>query len=171
MDHPGRRAYSVGQEFCRESVERKARPCPKSYVPRTVPKGASGKALSPAPGPGVKAPEIVLRRDGGGSVFACRFRWAQRRSLFYPRADTTGCTREALDFSRLKGAFACAEPRSSAFRPALDPFKSKHKLTIALVSDDKTPEAYGVAVGVKIHGHRPRQLPDRAGPTYCARVA
>ena len=26
--------------------------------------------------------------------------------FFYPRADTPGCTREAIDFTRLKGAFA-----------------------------------------------------------------
>ena len=26
--------------------------------------------------------------------------------FFYPRADTPGCTKEAIDFSRLKAAFA-----------------------------------------------------------------
>lgn len=26
--------------------------------------------------------------------------------FFYPRANTPGCTREAIDFTRLKGAFA-----------------------------------------------------------------
>src|SRR6516225_10106206 len=97
-------------------------------------RGPNGKALSPAPGPG-----------GGGSV--------------YPRADTTGCTREALDFSRPKGAFARLGTEivgiSADSVAALDPFKSKHKLTIALVSDEtrKALEAYGAWQQKSLHKH------------------
>jgi peroxiredoxin Q/BCP len=114
-------------------------------VPRTVPKGPKWQSPFP-PGPGVKAPEFTLRRDGGGSV--------------YPRADTTGCTREALDFSRLKGAFARLGTEivgiSADSVAALDPFKSKYKLTIALVSDEtrKALEAYGAWQQKSLHGRK-----------------
>ena len=37
--------------------------------------------------------------------------------FFYPRADTPGCTREAIDFTRLESAFADREPPYSASRP------------------------------------------------------
>ena len=37
--------------------------------------------------------------------------------FFYPRADTPGCTKEAIDFTRLKGAFADAGTRCSACPP------------------------------------------------------
>ena len=68
---------------------------------------------------------------------------------FYPRADTPGCTREAIDFSGLRAQFdkagtdilgVSADPVS-----AQDAFKKKHKLKIGLLSDEtrKTVEAYG----------------------------
>ena len=64
------------------------------------------RASNAAPSLGVKAPAFRLLRDGGGSVSLADFAGRTVVLYFYPRADTTGCTREALDFSRLKGAFA-----------------------------------------------------------------
>ena len=69
---------------------------------------------------------------------------------FYPKADTPGCTKEAMEFSRLKGAFAKAKTDilgvSADPVPALDKFKVKHRLSIALGSDEthRMLEAYGV---------------------------
>jgi peroxiredoxin Q/BCP len=58
---------------------------------------------------------------------------------FYPKADTPGCTREAIDFSRLQKQFAKAgtEVLGVSADPVekQDKFKTKHKLTVALASD------------------------------------
>ena len=79
---------------------------------------------------------------------------------FYPRADTSGCTKEAIDFSRLKGAFAKADAEilgvSADPVPAQDKFKAKHKLSIALASDEKHGmlEAYGVWQQKSMYGRK-----------------
>jgi peroxiredoxin Q/BCP len=100
--------------------------------------------------PGAKAPAFTLPRDGGASVSLADFAGRAVVLYFYPRADTPGCTKEAIDFSRLKGAFAKAGAEvlgvSADPVPAQDKFKAKHKLAIALASDEKhrVLEAYGV---------------------------
>ena len=79
---------------------------------------------------------------------------------FYPRADTSGCTREAIDFSKLKTAFSRAETEilgvSADSVAALDRFKSKHKLSIALAADEahKVLEAYGVWQQKTLYGRK-----------------
>ncbi len=54
--------------------------------------------------PGAMAPAFTLRRDGGGSISLADFAGRKLVLYFYPRADTSGCTKEAIDFSRLKAA-------------------------------------------------------------------
>jgi peroxiredoxin Q/BCP len=79
---------------------------------------------------------------------------------FYPRADTSGCTKEAIDFSRLKAAFSKAGTEilgvSADPVPAQDKFKVKHKLAIALASDEKHRmlEAYGVWQEKSMYGRK-----------------
>ena len=53
-----------------------------------------------------KAPDFRLPRDGGATVSLADFRGRHLVLFFYPRANTPGCTKEAMDFSRLAGAFA-----------------------------------------------------------------
>ena len=55
--------------------------------------------------PGVKAPAFTLPRDGGGTISLSDFAGHKLVLYFYPRADTAGCTKEAIVFSRLKAAF------------------------------------------------------------------
>jgi peroxiredoxin Q/BCP len=70
--------------------------------------------------------------------------------FFYPRADTPGCTKEAIDFTRLKSAFA--ESQTEILGISADPlraqeaFRDKHKLSIPLISDEQHEmlEVYGV---------------------------
>jgi len=70
--------------------------------------------------------------------------------FFYPRADTPGCTKEAIDFTRLARAFA--ESKTAILGVSADPpraqeaFRDKHELSTPLVSDEQheTLEAYGV---------------------------
>lgn len=59
---------------------------------------------------------------------------------FYPKDDTPGCTREALDFSALSAQFAAAGvgvvgvSKDSAARHAK--FAAKHDLSVRLLSDE-----------------------------------
>jgi peroxiredoxin Q/BCP len=98
---------------------------------------------------GAKAPSFHLPRDGGGMVALSDFAGRKLVLFFYPRADTPGCTREAIDFTRLKGAFA--ESGTEVLGISADPlkaqetFREKHKLGVPLISDEKHQmlEAYG----------------------------
>ena len=105
----------------------------------------SGATLSE----GMTAPPFVLPRDGGQSVSLANFEGRKVVIFFYPRADTPGCTREAIDFSRLSGAFAASQTTvlgvSADPLKAQESFRDKHQLTIPLISDEKLPmlKAYG----------------------------
>ena len=98
---------------------------------------------------GDKAPAFTLPRDGGDKVSLADFKGRKLVLYFYPRADTPGCTREAIDFSRLRPQFAKAGTEilgvSADPVKAQDAFKKKHDLTIGLLSDEthKMLEAYG----------------------------
>ena len=100
--------------------------------------------------PGTKAPAFTLPRDGGETVSLGDFAGRKLVLYFYPRANTPGCTKEAIDFSRLKDAFAKASTDilgvSADPLPAQDKFKAKHKLRVALASDEthRMLEAFGV---------------------------
>jgi peroxiredoxin Q/BCP len=99
---------------------------------------------------GAKAPAFHLPRDGGSIVSLSDYLGRKLVLFFYPRADTPGCTKEAIDFTRLAGAFAESQTALlgvSADAPkAQEAFRDKHHLTTPLMSDEKheTLEAYGV---------------------------
>jgi len=113
---------------------------------KTDPKTARTSALTA----GAKAPAFRLPRDGGGIVSLSDYSDKNLVLFFYPRADTPGCTREAIDFTRLSGAFA--ESRTALLGVSADPpraqeaFRDKHQLATPLVSDEQHSmlEAYGV---------------------------
>jgi peroxiredoxin Q/BCP len=110
--------------------------------------------------PGCKAPAFTLPRDGAGTVSLADFAGRKLVLYFYPRADTSGCTKEAIDFSRLKSAFSRAGTDilgvSADPVPAQDAFKKKHKLSIALASDEKHRmlDAYGVWQEKSMYGKK-----------------
>jgi thioredoxin-dependent peroxiredoxin len=109
---------------------------------------------------GAKVPSFTLPRDGGGEVSLKDFAGRKLVLYFYPRADTPGCTKEAIDFSRLKAAFgrAGADILGVSADPvrAQDAFKGKHGLGIALASDEtrKMLEAYGVWQEKSLYGRK-----------------
>jgi thioredoxin-dependent peroxiredoxin len=117
--------------------------------------GMSGELQS-----GAKAPAFTLPRDGGGTVSLADFAGRALVLYFYPKADTSGCTKEAIDFSRLKSAFAKSGADilgvSADPVPAQDKFKAKHKLAIALGSDEthRMLEAYGVWQQKSMYGRK-----------------
>ena len=99
---------------------------------------------------GARAPAFDLPRDGGTRVSLSNFAGQKLVIFFYPRADTPGCTREAMDFTRLEKEFArcgtailgvSADPLK-----AQESFRAKHNLSIPLISDEKHDmlDAYGV---------------------------
>jgi thioredoxin-dependent peroxiredoxin len=57
---------------------------------------------------GAKAPAFKLPTDDGGNVTLADFKGRNLVLFFYPKADTPGCTREAIAFSALKPAFTKA---------------------------------------------------------------
>jgi peroxiredoxin Q/BCP len=89
---------------------------------------------------GAKAPAFTLPRDGGGRVSLAEFKGKALVLYFFPRADTPGCTKESIEFSKLKREFlkAGVEILGVSADPveAQDKFKAKHKLAVTLGSDE-----------------------------------
>lgn len=116
--------------------------------------------MSRALEPGMKAPGFRLPRDGGGVTSLADFAGRKLVLYFYPKADTPGCIKEAVDFSRLKTAFSKAGAEilgvSADPVPAQDKFKIKHRLSIALASDEthRMLEAYGVWREKSLYGRK-----------------
>lgn len=112
------------------------------------------------PEAGDTAPDFELETDGGG-----RFRLSAQRGkpvviYFYPKDDTTGCTKEAIDFSTRKPDFDKMQTLIVGVSPDSvrdhDKFKEKHGLALTLASDkDKqAAEAYGVWVEKSMYGRK-----------------
>ncbi|HEX9211557.1 MAG TPA: peroxiredoxin [Bradyrhizobium sp.] len=108
----------------------------KSSEKASQPKAASAPALAE----GQKASGFRLPRDGGSVVTLADYAGQKLVLFFYPRADTPGCTREAIDFTRLKDAFAAAGTAvlgiSADPLKAQEKFRDKHSLSIPLISDE-----------------------------------
>jgi peroxiredoxin Q/BCP len=113
-----------------------------------------------APAAGDRAPDFKLPRDGGGSVALSDFKGRNLVLYFYPKANTPGCTKEAIDFSALKRSFARSETDivgvSADPVKAQDKFRDKHELSIALASDEtkKMLTAYGVWGEKSLYGRK-----------------
>lgn len=109
---------------------------------------------------GDKAPAFELPRDGEGVISLKSLKGRKLVLYFYPKDDTSGCTREAIDFNALKKDFAKAGAEIIGVSPdpvkSHDKFKAKHGLDIALIADeDKTMlEAYGVWTEKSMYGRK-----------------
>jgi thioredoxin-dependent peroxiredoxin len=145
----------AGESTLRAAAESKAaaaKPTAKSPAARKPsggkPGGSAGLKFELAEG--TKAPAFSLPRDGGETVSLADYAGKKLVLFFYPRADTPGCTREAIDFTRLAGAFA--ESQTAIVGVSADPlkaqeaFRNKHQLSVPLVSDEahEMLESYGV---------------------------
>lgn len=79
---------------------------------------------------------------------------------FYPKDDTSGCTKEAIAFSQLKPEFDKIGARVIGLSPDSaekhTKFRKKHELTVDLAADeDRTAlEAYGVWVEKSMYGRK-----------------
>ena len=101
--------------------------------------------MSSFPEVGAKAPAFSLTRDGGGTVSLKDFKGRKLVVYFYPKADTPGCTKEAIAFNGLKAEFAAADTDilgvSADEVKAQDKFRDKYSLGFALGSDPETKMA------------------------------
>ena len=108
---------------------------------------------------GDKAPAITVTASDGSSVNLASP--AQPLVLyFYPKDDTSGCTREAQDFTALAPEFARA--RVKVVGVSRDPMKShekfigKYGLAVPLASDEdgKISDAFGTWVQKSMYGRK-----------------
>jgi peroxiredoxin Q/BCP len=110
--------------------------------------------------PGDRAPDFSLPRDGGNTLSLRDFKGRKLVLYFYPKADTPGCTKEAIAFSALKSAFTRAGTDivgvSADPVKAQDKFRDKHDLKVALVSDEekKMLTAYGAWGEKSMYGRK-----------------
>jgi len=108
---------------------------------------------------GDKAPAITVMASDGTTVDLS----APGQPVvlyFYPKDDTSGCTREAQDFTALAGEFRKVGVRVIGI--SRDPMKShqkfidKYALSVPLASDEdgKLSEAFGTWVEKSMYGRR-----------------
>ena len=107
---------------------------------------------------GHTAPDFTLPRDGGGEVTLSAQRPKKVVLYFYPKDDTSGCTKEAQGFTEAKeqfdaaGAVVIGISKDSAAKH--DKFIAKYDLDVILASDEDGTvcEAYGVWVEKQMYG-------------------
>src|SRR5579864_1588471 len=109
---------------------------------------------------GDKAPNFTLPADSGRRVSLSGLKGKSVVLYFYPKDDTSGCTAEAIAFSKdarefeTEGAVVIGVSRDSPV--SHDKFKAKHRLSVQLAADEdtKTAQSYGVWVEKSMYGRR-----------------
>lgn len=125
---------------------------------------AASKRESTPPAAGLaeghKAPDFTLPRDGGATVSLADYAGQKLVLFFYPKANTPGCTKEAIDFTRLAPDFAAAGAAvlgvSADSVKAQDSFRDKHALAVPLISDQhhEMLTAYGAWGEKSLYGRK-----------------
>ena len=116
--------------------------------------------MSGTPEAGAKAPDFSIETDTEGRVSLASYAGAPLVLYFYPKDDTSGCTKEAIAFTGLAGEFGKLGVRILGVSPdsvaAHEKFRKKHDLGIALGADeDKSMlEAYGVWAEKSMYGRK-----------------
>ena len=109
---------------------------------------------------GDTAPDFDLPTDGGGRVRLADLRGHPVVVYFYPKDDTSGCTREAQDFTALAPEFAKRGVTVIGISPdgpkSHEKFRAKYDLAVTLASDEDRSvlAAWGVWVEKSMYGRR-----------------
>ena len=109
---------------------------------------------------GDKAPDFELPTDGGDTLALAKLKGGPVVLYFYPKDDTSGCTAEAKDFTRLAPDFKKAGAEVIGVSPdsveSHAKFRKKYDLTIRLAADpDKAvATAFGVWVEKSMYGRK-----------------
>jgi peroxiredoxin Q/BCP len=110
--------------------------------------------------PGDRAPAFRVPTDSGEAVSSASLKGKPYVLYFYPKDDTSGCTREAVGFSEAKRKFAAAGVEivgiSKDSVESHAKFRKKYTLKVTLGSDSelKVANAYGVWVEKSLYGRR-----------------
>ncbi len=110
--------------------------------------------------PGDRAPAFRMSTDSAGEISSAALNGKPYVLYFYPKDDTSGCTKEALEFTAAKKKFDALGVEIigvSKDNPIThDKFKTKHKLKITLASDPEKEiaETYGVWVLKTLYGRK-----------------
>jgi len=109
---------------------------------------------------GDKAPSFKIATDGGETVTSAGLKGSPYIVYFYPKDDTSGCTKEAIGFSEsLKKFEKLGIPVLGISKDSLEShakFRKKHKLKIALGSDPeiKMAKDWGVWGEKTLYGRK-----------------
>jgi len=109
---------------------------------------------------GELAPDFTLPGDSGANVSLAAYRGKKVVLYFYPKDDTSGCTKEAIEFNGLKVEFAKANTVIIGLSPdsakSHDKFKAKYGLDFSIAADEEKSalEAYGVWVEKSMYGRK-----------------
>jgi peroxiredoxin Q/BCP len=109
---------------------------------------------------GKKAPDFTMPTDGGGTVSLAKLKGRPVVLYFYPKDNTSGCTKEACDFRDAMAGFARLKATvigvSKDSPKSHDGFKAKQKLNFTLASDEdgKVCAAYGAWVEKSMYGRK-----------------
>jgi thioredoxin-dependent peroxiredoxin len=109
---------------------------------------------------GTPAPDFTLPTDGAGSLTLSALRGKPVILYFYPKDDTSGCTKEACAFRDLQPDFSAADAVvigvSKDGVASHNKFKAKYELNFPLVADEDTTlaQAYGVWVEKSMYGRK-----------------
>jgi peroxiredoxin Q/BCP len=109
---------------------------------------------------GKPAPDFTLPKAGGETVTLSALRGRKVIVYFYPKADTSGCTKEACGFNDALPEFEGVDAEIIGISkdpvPALNKFAAKYGLTFTLASakDDDTVERYGAWVEKSMYGRK-----------------
>ena len=105
-----------------------------------------------------KAPDFTLFNADNKEISLSHYRKKWVVLYFYPKDNTSGCTREAVDFSNLVTKFSDKNATIIGISPdsqkSHTAFISKHSLTIELLSDPDhaVAEMYGTWQKKKLYG-------------------
>jgi peroxiredoxin Q/BCP len=107
-----------------------------------------------------KAPNFKIAAEDGEILSSAGLKGSPYVLYFYPKDDTSGCTKEAIAFSqalpkfRKLGIEVIGVSKDSVESHAK--FRKKHKLTIALGSDPETKMAqdWGVWIEKSLYGRK-----------------
>jgi peroxiredoxin Q/BCP len=110
--------------------------------------------------PGDKAPAFKLATDGAGQISLSGLKGQPFVLYFYPKDCTSGCTKEAIDFTKLFKKFndlgVAVIGASKDSVASHDRFKANYKLNMVLASDSdtKAAQAYGVWGEKSLYGRK-----------------
>lgn len=110
--------------------------------------------------PGDTAPPFSLPSSDGGVLTLESLKGKKVVLYFYPKDDTSGCTKEAIDFNGHKSRFEAAGTTIVGVSPddvkSHNKFKTKHNLDLTLISDENKAmlEAYGVWTEKSMYGRK-----------------